>query len=260
MERVDVKPNADLGGAQFMDLAGDGQPDIVMMDGPVYGLYEHDKGEGWQPFRPFTERLSRDLRDPNLKFVDLDGDGYADVLITEDDAIVWHTSLAEKGFGPANRVLQALDEEEGPRLVFADATQSVYLADLSGDGLTDLVRIRNGEVCYWPNLSYGKFGAKVTMDNSPWLDNSDLFDQKRVRLADIDGSGTTDIIYLHREGIRLYFNQCGNSCSSPQSLRIFPRIDDLASITPVDLLGNGTACLAWSSLAATRCDRCDTST
>ena len=40
------------------------------------------------------------------------------------------------------------------------ATQSIYLADMSGDGLTDLVRIRNGEVCYWPNLGYGRFGAQ----------------------------------------------------------------------------------------------------
>ena len=158
------------GQAQFMDLAGDGQPDLVVLDGPMPGLYEHDDAEGWQPFRPFTSRLNRDTRDPNLKFVDLDGDGHADVLITEDDAFVWHPSLAEEGFGPARRVAQALDEEKGPRLVFADGTQSIYLADMSGDGLTDLVRIRNGEVCYWPNLGYGRFGAKVTMDNAPWFD------------------------------------------------------------------------------------------
>ena len=172
-------------------------------------------------------RLNRDMRDPNLRFVDLDGDGHADVLITEDDAFVWHPSLAEEGFGPARRVQQALDEEKGPRLVFADGTQSIYLADLSGDGLTDLVRIRNGEVCYWPNLGYGRFGAKVTMDNAPWFDDPDQFDQKRIRLADIDGSGTTDIIYLHRDGVRLYFNQSGNSWSAPQPLRVFPRVDDL---------------------------------
>jgi hypothetical protein len=199
-----------------MDLAGDGQPDLVVLDGPMPGLYEHDGAEGWQPFRPFTSRLNRDMRDPNLKFVDLDGDGHADVLITEDDAFVWHPSLAEEGFGPARRVAQALDEEKGPRLVFADGTQSIYLADLSGDGLTDLVRIRNGEVCYWPNLGYGRFGAKVTMDHAPWFDHPDQFDHKRIRLADIDGSGTTDIIYLHRDGVRLYFNQSGNSWSEPQ--------------------------------------------
>ncbi len=38
---------------------------------------------------------------------------------------------------------------------------------MSGDGLTDLVRIRSGEVCYWPNLGYGRFGAKVAMDWTP---------------------------------------------------------------------------------------------
>jgi len=249
LECVATKPNLALAGgqAQFMGLAGDGQTDLVVLDGPMPGLYEHDEAEGWQPFRPFTSRLNRDMRDPNLKFVDLDGDGHADVLITEDDAFVWHSSLAEEGFGPARRVAQALDEEKGPRVVFADGTQSIYLADLSGDGLTDLVRIRNGEVCYWPNLGYGRFGAKVTMDHAPHFDHPDQFDHKRMRLADIDGSGTTDIIYLHRDGVRLYFNQSGNGWSEPLVLRMFPRVDDLVSIMPTDLLGNGTACLVWSS-------------
>jgi RHS repeat-associated protein len=248
LETAALKPNVALGGgAEFMDLAGDGQPDVVVMEGPTPGLFEHDDGESWQPFRPFTSRLNRSLRHPNLKLVDLDGDGHADVLVTEDDAFVWHASLAEEGFGPARRVTQALDEEKGPRIVFADGTQSIYLADLSGDGLTDIVRIRNGEVCYWPNLGYGHFGVKVTMDNAPWFDQPDQFDQERIRLADIDGSGTADIIYLHRDGVRLYFNQSGNSWSKPQLLRAYPRIDDVVSIVPTDLLGNGTVCLVWSS-------------
>jgi hypothetical protein len=59
-----------------------------------------------------------------------------------------------------------------------------------------LVRIRNGEVCYWPNLGYGRFGAKVTMDNAPWFDRPDLFDPRRIQLADIDGSGVTDIVSI----------------------------------------------------------------
>ncbi len=253
-EQVNVKPTMALAeGAQFMDLAGDGQPDLVVLDGSNPGLYEHDGDEGWQPFRPFTSHLNRDTRDPNLRFVDLDGDGHADILITENDAFIWHAALAEEGFGPARRAAQALDEEQGPRLVFADGTQSIYLADLSGDGLTDLVRIRNGEVCYWPNLGYARFGSKVTMDHAPYFDTADQFEYKRILLADIDGSGTTDIIYLHRDGVRLYFNQAGNGWSSPHRLQLFPRIDDLVSIAATDLLGNGTACLVWSSPAP--CDK-----
>ncbi len=75
-----------------------------------------------------------------------------------------------------------------------------------GDGLTDLVRIHNGEICYRPNLGYGRFGAKVTMDHAHHFYHPDQFDHKRIRLADIDGTGTTDIIYLHGDGVHLYFN------------------------------------------------------
>lgn len=247
-ETVSRRPHASLGsGAQFMDLAGDGRSDVVLLEGPQSGLYEHDEAEGWGAFQSFTSNLHRDLRSPNVRFVDLDGDGIADVLITEDDALIWHASMAEAGFGPARRVVQALDEERGPRVVFADGTQSIYLADLSGDGLADLVRIRNGAVCYWPNLGYGRFGPKITMDRAPLFDHPDRFDQARVRLSDVDGSGTADIIYLHREGARVYFNQSGNAWGEPQTLDGFPQMDDLASVAAIDLLGNGTTCLVWSS-------------
>ena len=249
LEMVAVQPHLAVasGAGQFFDLAGDGLPDVVVLDGPTPGLYEHDDAEGWQPFQPFASRLNRDMLDANLKFVDLDGDGRVDVLVSEDDAFVWHPSLAEAGFGPARRVPHPLDEEQGPRLVFADGTRSIYLADLSGDGLSDVVRIRNGEVCYWPNLGYGRFGAKVTMDHAPTFDAPDQFEPSRIRLADIDGTGTTDIVYLHADGVRLYFNQSGNSWSEPKVLRLFPHVTNLSAIVPADLLGNGTACLVWSS-------------
>jgi len=209
----------------------------------IRGTFDED----WESFQAFSLWPNLDTRDPKLKFIDLTGDGHADILISEDQAFVWHASLAEAGFTQAQRVMQVFDEEKGPRLVFADGAQSIYLADLSGDGLTDLVRIRNGEVCYWPNLGYCRFGPKVTMDNAPWFDHPDLFDQRRIRLADIDGSGVTDIIYLHTEGAKLYFNQSGNSWSLPVALTVVPATDNVKAVTVVDLLGNGTACLVWSS-------------
>jgi RHS repeat-associated protein len=248
VELVASKPASGLAnGAQFLDLAGDGQLDVVTLRGAVPGFYERTQDQGWESFVAFKSLPVLDWDSPNLKFIDLDGDGHSDILITEDNCFVWHPSLAEDGFGPAEWVSQPWDEEKGPRVVFADSTQSIHLADMSGDGLTDIVRIRNGEVCYWANLGYGRFGAKVTMDNAPWFDVPDLFNQRRILLADIDGSGTTDILYLSGVGLQVYFNQSGNSWAAKRVLRGFPAIDSIASVTTIDLLGNGTVCLVWSS-------------
>ena len=235
------------GRQQLMDLSGDGQLDLVQLAEPTPGFYERTPEESWESFVPFASLPVLDWNNPNLKFVDLTGDGHADLLISEDEVYCWHLSLAEAGYGPAEKVRKAFDEEKGPRLVFADGTESTHLADLSGDGLTDLVRIRNGEVCYWPNLGYGRFGAKVTMDDAPWFESSDLFDGRRIRLADIDGSGVTDIIYLASDGVHVYFNQSGNSWGEKRELSQFPPIESVPSVTALDLLGNGTACLVWSS-------------
>ncbi|MFE6155821.1 SpvB/TcaC N-terminal domain-containing protein [Streptomyces sp. NPDC057889] len=262
LEAVTPMPALSLAeGTQFLDLAGHGRPDVVRLGGPDSGFYERGDDGRWEPFTTFCTLPNRDWTDPNLRFVDLDGDGHADVLITEHDALVWHPSLAKNGFGPERRVSRPWDEERGPALVFANGEESIYLADMSGDGLADLVRIRNGEVCYWPNLGYGRFGPKVTMDGAPFIepkekkekteevtfDRPEQFDQRRVRLADIDGSGTTDIIYLHAEGVRIYFNQSGNSWGKPVELPAFPPVSTLTSVQALDLLGNGTACLVWSS-------------
>ncbi|MDT4292022.1 SpvB/TcaC N-terminal domain-containing protein [Methylomonas sp. MO1] len=248
IELVASKPSLSLAsGAQLMDLAGDGQVDVVEMEGPVKGFYERTEGADWESFRPFSSWPNINTRDPNLRFIDLDGDGHADILVTEDHAFTWYPSLAEDGFGPAQQVTNSFDEEKSPHLVFADDTHSIFVADLSGDGLADLVRIRNGEVCYWPNLGYGLFGPKVTMDASPCFDHCDQFDPRRIRLADIDGTGPTDILYLHKDGVHVYFNQSGNRWSNAVELPQLPAIENLSSVQAMDLLGNGTACLVWSS-------------
>ena len=59
LELVAMKPSLaalSAGGQQFLDLAGDGQPDLVALSGPTPGLYERTDDEGWEPFRPFTSR------------------------------------------------------------------------------------------------------------------------------------------------------------------------------------------------------------
>jgi RHS repeat-associated protein len=245
---LDPVPSGGLGGGcRLLDLSGDGQLDVVTLDAPAAGFYERTSCEEWETFRAFRSVPRVRWNDPNLRLVDVDGDGRADVLVTEHDAFTWHPSLGEEGFGEAERRPQAADEEQGPRLVFADGAESIYVADMCGDGLPGIVRIRNGEVCYWPSLGHGRFGRKVTMDNAPQFDRPDRFSQGRVRLIDVDGSGTTDVVYLGADGVRVYFNQAGNRLSDPLQLRNLPPIDDSTEVEATDLMGSGTGCLVWSS-------------
>ncbi|MEZ4617941.1 MAG: toxin TcdB middle/N-terminal domain-containing protein [Caldilineaceae bacterium] len=46
--------------------------------------------------------------------------------------------------------------------------------------------------------------------------------------------------------MRIYFNQSGNSWSAAQTIP-FPVLDNLTAVQVLDLLGDGTACLLWSS-------------
>lgn len=235
------------GRLQLLDLKGSGRLNAASFTGPSPGYHERTESGEWSMFKPFLHLPNIPMNDPNLHFVDLDGDGHADVLIMDRDVFTWFPSFAEKGFGAARQVYPVEEGDNDPRLVAADGTKSVFLADLSGDGLADLVRIRNGEVCYWPNLGYGRFGAKITMDNSPWFDHPDAFRPDRLRLADIDGSGLTDILYLGQKDIRIYYNQSGNRWSKARAITGLPSVHSHASVSVIDLLGNGTSCLVWSS-------------
>ena len=47
----------------------------------------------------------------------------------------------------------------------AEAQHQLLLVDMVGDGLSDRVRVRNGEVVYWPNLGYGNFGTPVIISS-----------------------------------------------------------------------------------------------
>ncbi|HBC91564.1 MAG TPA: hypothetical protein DCZ10_01305, partial [Pelotomaculum sp.] len=88
-------------------------------------------------------------------------------------------------------------------------------ADMFGDGLAHRVRIRNGSVECWPNKGYGRFNKKVVLGNAPRYDGA--LDAERLFLADLDGSGTADIIYVYPDRADIFFNRSGNSFSDPVS-------------------------------------------
>ncbi|WP_432409198.1 SpvB/TcaC N-terminal domain-containing protein [Wukongibacter sp. M2B1] len=247
---VSPKPSfSGLGGQlQLMDMDADGGKQLVNFSTEPKGYFELSEEEEWQAFRTFKDLPNINMQDANTRMIDLNGDGRPEVLITEDNVFTWYESSGRKGFESVHKTVKSFDEETGPHIVFSDPKQTIFLADMSGDGMTDIVRIRNGEVCYWPNLGYGRFGTKVAMDKAPVFDYPDLFNPTYLRLADIDGSGTTDIIYLGKNKFTCWMNLSGNAFSTvPFEIDAFPEIHNQGKITVTDLLGNGVSCIVWSS-------------
>jgi RHS repeat-associated protein len=232
---------------RLMDVDGDGRLELVTLRPGMAGSFARDADNAWQGFRPFREVPTINLNDPNVRLLDVDADGLADVLVTDDDCLTWYPSEGRDGWSAPERRRKQHDEDKGPTLVFAGPGETIFLADMTGDGLTDLVRVRNGSICYWPNRGYARFGAKVEMADAPVFDAPDRFDPRRIRLADVDGSGPTDLIYLGPSSVRIWQNQSGNAWSDATTLPEFPGVEDGASIQVQDLLGDGTACLVWSS-------------
>jgi hypothetical protein len=234
-------------GLQLVELEANGIKQLVNWQTEPKGFFELSDEEEWRSFVPFELQPAINISGKQTRLLDLNGDGIADVLITEQDVFTWYPSKGKKGYAESIRTVKAFNEEKGPAIIFDDGTESIFLADMSGDGISDIVRIRNGEVCYWPNLGYGKFGAKVTMDGAPFFNDADEFNPLLVKLADLDGSGTTDIIYPGRNQLRIWLNQQGNAFLPPKIIDFFPATDNLTKITVADLLGTGLGCILWSN-------------
>ncbi|RYE25479.1 MAG: hypothetical protein EOP51_03990 [Sphingobacteriales bacterium] len=232
---------------QWEDLDADGRRQLVTRETSLPGFFELDDDQQWQPFKAFKGNPSIDWDSPFTKMLDMDGDGRADLLITDDTVWTWYKNIGTEGYETGGRHHAWQDEEQGPRLLVKDDVQCIYLADMNGDGLTDLVRIKNGEVCYWANKGYGKFGAKVTMSNAPYFDNPDDYNPLYIVLADISATGASDIIYLGNNRCTAWINLSGNAFSAAKEISPLPGNDQYSKVAVMDFLGNGTACIVWSS-------------
>ena len=231
-------------GVALGDLGGDGLLDIIVRKEDQALFYEATPDGSWRAPRPLKSVPTVRFDDPNLRMVDLTGDGLSDIVITRDDHALWYQSLGEDGYAEARMVSHG--DGAFPPLVFSDPR--VRLADLTGDGLSDLVLVDDGRVEYWPNLGYGRFGARRVMSGVPRIGEG--FDPARLFLIDLQGSGPSDLVYVEDQRIRFWFNRSGNDFGAPQVIRGTPPATG-ATVRVVDLFGTGTACIVWSFDAGT---------
>lgn len=239
-------------GVQMIDANGDGRMDLLVTSGLLAGYYPLTHNASWDrdSFQAYKDPPSFNLDDPEVRLVDLDGDGYTDILRSgsrlecffnhPDRRQAWHRT----NFAPR----QSLDVF--PNINFSDPR--VRLADMTGDGLQDIVLIHDGNVEYWPNLGHNRWGKRVSMKHAPRFRDPAYslgYDPKRILVGDVDGDGPADIVYVGHGKVCLWINQSGNSWSQePIEITGTPPLTDMDNIRLVDLNGTGVSGVLKSAI------------
>ena len=123
------------------------------------------------------------LSDPEVRLADMNGDRLVDLVSLRPGSLVYWPNQGHGRWGGS--VLVAGAPDAGPDHL------RLQLADANGDGLADLALVIGGQVQIWLQDGSGRFASAIGVQNLPPTDPARTF----VRLADMNGSGTTDIVW-----------------------------------------------------------------
>ena len=190
---------------------GDGQFGSAVWTGAKTAAISNDPVRKCVPWGGTPVRFS----DPDVKLGDMNGDGLVDIVRVRRGDIrywpgrgngVWGTGSVDDctagTFGNARNVPMALSPQYSD--IEGDA---LHLDDVNGDGLDDLVQVRFDAVDIWLNVDgVGWTPQRHIIEGTP---ASPSF-ANRVRLVDVNGSGTRDILW--GDGLRYkYIDLAGGS-------------------------------------------------
>lgn len=170
------------------DFDGDGHIDVVFVAEDDQ-THEYYLGNGDGTFRDVSDRLLAKSEGNGLDVGDVDGDGWPDVVVgnsgSEGQNFLWINDPARPGH------FMECTLENLPQV--NDATQSIKLADLNGDGHLDMV-IGN-EVP--PNSILFNDGSGVFTADATALDLPVLLETREVLAVDVDGDGDLDLVFAN---------------------------------------------------------------
>ncbi len=230
-------------GVQLVDTNGDGRADLLVTTPTIAGYYPLRFNGQWDrnSFKRYLQAPTFDLKDSEVKLVDLDGDGVTDAIRSGNRLECYFNDPA-KGWDQTHFVERQTALADFPNVSFSDPR--VKWGDFTGEGMQTIAMVTDGNVVYWPHLGRGKWGKRIQMRHSPRFPFG--YDPKRILVGDVDGDGLADIVYVENTKVTLWINQSGNAWSDPIDILGTPPISDIDAVRLVDILGSGISGVLWS--------------
>ena len=234
-------------GAVFGDMDASGNADMLVL-GPngLNGYYENKGKLNWDNFvaYPRAKRTFPSLSEAT-RFVDTDGNGVVDAITSTNRAFHVLKNQRSQGWDSAAVVSKSAAGLDEVKL----DDPHYHLADVTGDGLMDIVHIGSGRIDYWPSLGHGHFGDKRTMMNAPRLPKLHAH-LDHCFFTDINGNGCADLVLYDGKQFVVCYNKNGKAFSEAYNFDLLPAPLS-GSMRAIDFYGEGKTGILYNTWSNT---------
>lgn len=187
----DFALDADL---RFFDWDNDKKIDVLHADPSSTWVHVNRDGR-YDAQETFTDdALGLGFTTDGIQLADMNGDGLQDVVRVLDVVVAYRPSFGFGRFG---------DWVEMGNLPTVQASQ-VQLTDVNGDGMSDALVILGNEVRYAINRNGRGFDDIVRVTDPVGGSIPERTSSVSVRLADMNGNGSTDVVWIDASGLVTY--------------------------------------------------------
>jgi len=191
--------DGELGTIRFLDYDGDKKIDVIRSQGSdlanVTTIFRNT-GQGAFQQDPNVTPIGAGFEEDTIELNDINGDGLLDAVQIQIGLLRYKLNLGWGQWQSEWNVLSTFDT-----ITTLQEAEDAELEDLNGDGLSDVVLVAGNAVRYWINRNGATFDAEQTLTDAD-LGSGTIPDavDKLVLQADMNGNGTSDIVWIDPNG------------------------------------------------------------